>query len=900
MANRVYDDQIDEVAKDGTVRPDEQIRELEKSYNSPSAEKSGSDIAAERANNTPRETEGAERSGSSGSSGKSNAETSEKSKLDNQIGGGFKNDAGKSKTVKGKIKAKLKKKIVILGGGVAGLAIIAIVVIMFFLSTLKIPHLMENIGIFQFARLSRDFNSALVGVTEEKLLLDVTDGAGTGLAKSLPDRYGKFRSSTWGKLDKFRPKKILENMGATGKLNYIFESETGKITGFSKEVLKGVVIDGKAVLQGESKWWQVFDKRSNRLKFAGEMRAELALMMEKDGTLWRGAVAKKLRKELGIKLARWEQYLSPTYRKAANPNNLSRLQNKANETVKTYGALDTAVKEGAGIPEINAATAAAKAKAEECIKNPKCIENYLSGNTKQLDKEVAELITKNIEKNALSNVFGTFSAVYSIALPVCMIWEGSTIKSGSTIEANSDRSIKTFYNLSSAADQQKAGVNVSTNEIGGFNDQIGDISNAPSELRASGKTVNPVNYTSPQANQVMDFTLSTAIFGTDSFVTDIIEYIMGYCDTITDIKTAAALATAEITAGFLSGGTLTAGATSTKITVTQLLKQMVRKTFTKEFAKDFVKTAVVRDIPLIVGGSYLAKIIVASRMGNTMKPIPEGDTLQIQADQGANLVANDINRKQLYGRSLSIPEVAESNYLDLQDIAYANSQKSVFDKYFNPKNPSSTIVNMAIGLNGTFSQSFVSAVGNFFSSLGSIFRPSSSIFTNLLTGNQRKALAAETSTPYNLVQWGWSISELNLIQENPDLYSPLNLSQRLESTSPEHQKEIEDRYSPCYTETIAHQLKEAWITRDADGNINQSEGKCSPEKLGEKDAFEWRLLKKYNAVLDHGTSIAELTPTGGGSTNNANGVDCGALINILDIAQSTAAYDACISAAAAP
>lgn len=54
MANRVYDDQIDEVAKDGTIRPDDQIRELEKSYNSPSAEKSGSDIAAERTdNNTP-------------------------------------------------------------------------------------------------------------------------------------------------------------------------------------------------------------------------------------------------------------------------------------------------------------------------------------------------------------------------------------------------------------------------------------------------------------------------------------------------------------------------------------------------------------------------------------------------------------------------------------------------------------------------------------------------------------------------------------------------------------------------------------------------------------------------------------------------------------------------------
>lgn len=616
--------------------------------------------------------------------------------------------------------------------------------------------------------------------------------------------------------------------------------------------------------------------------------------------MWRGSVAKALREKLGIKLSRWEQYLSPTYRKAANPDNLSRLQNEANETVKTYDALDTAVEGKSNIPEINAAAAAAKAKAEECIKTPSCVENYMSGKTSQLDKEVADLITTNLEKGALSDILGTFSTFYSIALPVCMIWEGSTINSGPTIDANSNRSIKTFYNLSAAADQQKAGINVSSKEIGGLNDQVGDISNAPSELRASGKTINPVNYTSPQANQAMDFTFSTAIFGQDSLVGDVIDAIMGECDTITDVKTAAALAVLETAAGILSGGTVTAGEEAVRLTATQLIKKMVAETFTKDFFKDYFKRLVLRDIPLIVGGSYLAKIIVASRMGNSIKPIPASDTLQVQADQGANLVANDIDRKQIYGRSLSIPEVAESNYHDLQDIAYANSQKSVFEKYFNPKNPSSTLVNMAVSLNGTFSQSFVSAVGNFFSSLGSIFRPSSSIFTNLLTGNQRKALAAETSTPYNLVQWGWSNSELNTIQNHPELYSPLNLSQRLESTSPEHQKEIEDRYSPCYTKSVADLLKEGSITRDANGNINQSEGDCSPEALGSKDAFEWRLLKKYNAVLNHGTSIAELTPTPGGAIKNANGVDCGALIDILNIAQSTAAYDACINAAAAP
>jgi hypothetical protein len=235
-----------------------------------------------------------------------------------------------------------------------------------------------------------------------------------------------------------------------------------------------------------------------------------------------------------------------------------------------------------------------------------------------------------------------------------------------------------------------------------------------------------------------------------------------------------------------------------------------------------------------------------------------------------------------------------------------NAKESIYEKYFNPNNPTSTLVNMAVGLDGTFSRSFVSIVGEFFSSLGSIFHPSSSIFTNLLTGNQHKALAAQTSAPYNIIQWGWSADELSRIRNNPDLYSPLNLSQRLESVTPEAQKLIDDKYSPCYTKEVGELLAQGSITREDNGSIiqqpepNREGTDCSPDTLGSTEAFEWRLHKRYNAVLDHGISIADLTPTTtSGVILNSSGVDCGALIDILNPG-SAAAYDQCMGTTGAP
>ena len=904
MANRVYDKEGN-VDSSGIINPDDQIRQLEQNYNTPSAEKPDSGTSSEESSGSSP----VKNPDSRAAAGKSKAENVEKSKLDNQIGNGFQGKGAKPKADKKKSRANLKKKLGIFGGGLASLYVIGAVALLFFLSSLKIPNLMANIRTFEFARLSRDFNSALSNVTEEKLTLDASDAAAEGLYKNIVDKYGTFRSSTWGKLDKFRPQKILENFEATGKIEYLYKRKPGAITGIPREVIDGVKINGKEIVIGESAWYKYFEKRTDRLQFSGEMAGQLEILAKKEGTLFRGSVAKLIREKVGMDQWRWETLLSPTYKDAADIKDLSRLQGEANEVVKTAEALATeAAATKIESQQIAEAVVAAKKKAAECIQNPTCLENYLSGKGDQLERDVYNEITLAVESGTLSDLLSLASTVYSIALPVCMIYEGSTFNSGPTVAANSARSIKAFNTVAAADGQmRKDGKFINSREVQGLNDQIGNISNAPSELRASGKIVSPDNYTSPQANQSMTFTLNDALFGKNHpELADILNKIIEICPTITDIKTAAGLAVIETLGTIFTGGLATAESETVKLTTTQFLREMAAKTFTMDFAKKFAKRAVFIDIPIIVGGSYLAKWIVYSKMGNTMQPIMHGEEMQAQVDQGANLYANELGRKQLYGKTLSKSEIVASNYMDLQDIAFTKSKESIYEKYFNPNNPTSTLVNMAVGLDGTFSRSFVSIVGEFFSSLGSIFHPSSSIFTNLLTGNQHKALAAQTSAPYNIIQWGWSADELSRIRNNPDLYSPLNLSQRLESVTPEAQKLIDDKYSPCYTKEVGELLAQGSITREDNGSIiqqpepNREGTDCSPDTLGSTEAFEWRLHKRYNAVLDHGISIADLTPTTtSGVILNSSGVDCGALIDILNPG-SAAAYDQCMGTTGAP
>jgi hypothetical protein len=749
----------------------------------------------------------------------------------------FKNDGkGKQKRT-GRLSRKLKKRLII-GGGGGGLLIVVLIIFMF-LSSLKLPHFMANIAAYQFARVSRNFSSSVAHVTEEKFAVDA-DGT---FAQSLKDKYGTLRSNTWGKLDKYRPQKVLDNMKASNQLEFVTESRGRIILPGTKEVLTGIKIDGGEIKLGESKWYDYFGRRADRLEINGRLTARLESALQDSNTLVRGSVAQKIRDELDIKLRRWER-LTKTYRNAKEA--------EAAEIKRTTQATDTEPSEGSSVNSVQQAEEDAQKLADDCLADEACLEKQAETDAKDIATKTADKININLNTNALTTAANTVSSLYAVALPVCMIYDGSVEHSGSTADANSDRAVKTYYSLASAADQQKAG-DADPSQIGGLNDELGDISSAPSETRASGRTVDTNAYTNPEANTTQDYNVFGALFGGNAgkFFGDVLSPV---CPYVTNPYVGFGAGLIEIGATVLTGGTYEAAGKTVEATATQIIGRMISETLSKEGLQTLGKTFV-RDATLITGGTILAKLLVIGRMGNMQSSIPNSSDLQLQADQGGNLTAGGIDRQQLYGAPMKTEDVAMSNYQDYQDIAYENSQRSLFDRYLNPDNPNSALANTAIGLSSTLEKSIPSIMQDVVKRIGSLFQPNSSLFSSFLTGNQKRALAATTANNYNIVQWGWTAGEEAIIESNPDLYSPINNAEALERSG--KLESLKEKYDKCFTKSIGDLLADGSIVRDGDGNISPDKGSCAPNNLGpaNPDAFQYRVYMRNQGTLDHLNAI---------------------------------------------
>jgi hypothetical protein len=856
--NQVRGSDYDEDVEKRTGRPPG-----EPDFGPPKSKSTNTDGAESDDDIGEQENEAASKTGSSSSS---KAQSSEKNRAEKQIGDGYVNEgkaAAGEKTPGEKAKASKKKKKFILGGAAALGVGLAMVAALSFLSLLKLPQLIANIETYEFARLGRNFSDATADITGEKLTLDASEEAGS-YAATLKDTYGSFRSSTWGKLDKFRPQKILNNMQADGQLKYLTEPVQSRLfPGITRDVLAGVSIDGDQILLNKGKWYNYFTNRTGRLEFSGELTARLEASLQDTGTIIRGGVAKDIRDQLGVKLRRWER-LTKTYRDAKTA--------KAAEIKATAEDTETVPSDTTEVAAITDAESQARKVGADCLKDEVCLEQAAATDAGSIQSETAKVIASSLGTGVIEKAVGTLSTIYSVALPACIIWEGSVEKSGPTADASTNRAEKTFYTLASAAHQQKSG-QVSAQQVGALNQEVGDTSNAPSELKAGGKTVDAQFYTNPEASQTQSYTLADALFGHGAlgFVFD--HVLSPSCPYVTDLRTAGVLAAAETAAKLIPGEG--EGLQGAEIAATEVITPIVdtavtnaaKSTVFKKIAK-----GVVRDAILITGGTLLAKFIVLSRMGNMQSTIPSSTDLQVQAHQGGIAHANDLDRKQFYGRSMTRPEVAESNYQDLQDIAFQNSRKSVFERYFSPTNPTSMLANMAVSFNNNFQASFVNILHSWFSSLGSIFHPSSSIFTGLLPGSQHKALAASVDTEFNMVQFGWTNEEQNMIRNNPNYYSPINNAQIWERQSADTQTKIKKKYDKCFTDSIGTLLANKDIVRDSDGHIVADQGDCAPNNLtvpANPEAFAYRVYMRNQAALDQMNAIQNPTadvPAAGAAT----------------------------------
>lgn len=768
---------------------------------------------------------------------------------------------------------KSSKKLALLAAGLGSTGlflIIGIIIVLF--ATLKIPNLAEHIQSWQFARTARTFRQGMNQINAEKIATDslADDAAGNAAWQAAKDKYEGVRSSTWGKLDKWRPELTYKNMKADGTIQFKY-SEPNII---GRRKLEAIIVEGKELSPTDPKLFHPFENRTDRLRLAAQIDANIEAAMRNEKTLVRGSVAKKIRNDAGIKLEWWEAKGKKYKQLKASEAELL----QAREAEKKINKTST---EATVTEDIKKAQEAAEKAQKECLDDDGCArQQFLDKNPANFDKSFAEAADKaatdSLKPNALKTGLETASTTYAIAMPLCIIYDGSVEKSADSIDANETSLQRSFYAVSSAADQQKAG-ETNSEAVGAMNNKLGDIGESIPEKRArnNNQPVPTTEVQSPEASAGGEFTLFNAVLGDNAF-TEILNKVAGSgCTVATDWKFAVGTGILEVVGAFFTGGETKLSeegvALAVKRTVGTISENLLSK---KALKRMFTETVA------LAGITVLAKMIVLSRMNAQYNGLARGQTFANQADMGGSVHTNEICRKQFYGRPMTDPEIAVSDQANHEYIAQQKSQQGVYERYFAMSNPDSLLVNLGVGLSTKLTTK--SSVASMFAQTAPRFSSSminGSLLSALSPFKKQAALAAvgdgDSTTNYQIAQTCWPEEELSIVDNNPD-YMPLNNDYVLKKSGKE--EEINTKYGPCFTESIGTLYKEGKIQRDDHGRVHENDGDCAPKKLGIHNpdgyndlVFRWRLSKRNEAVLVHITGIAEPTSGGGSSGTSSDG-----------------------------
>lgn len=819
------------------------------------------------------------------------------------VGGLYDNGAGKSRRpglrgllfgAGGSIRERASglsggKKALLFGAGLSGsmLAIVIPILIILF-ATLKIPNLSEHITSWQFARTSRSFRQSLSQINAEKIAVDTASDQDYGVIKQ---KYLDIRSSTWGKLDKWRPGLTYKNLQATGTIDYRY-SEPNLL---GRQKLEAIRMNGADIYPDNPSFLKRVGNRVNPLTpksdiiLAAQIDANLEKSLQGHNSLIRGRIAKKIHADIGIELHWWDKQGSAYKNALAEEADLIELRENLKRIQTDPG--DTSI-----AAPIKDATEEAKAAQQRCLENDDCAKQFLKADPPDTtgiisDAERARLNgdypTNYLSDEARAALLGNVddvkvtaatyaSTVVAVAMPLCIIYDGSVERSEGSVDAASDSAQKSFYAIASASAQQRAGSEHTTAEaIGATNRALGDISGSVPEKRARNQGV-PVStdeaIVSPEASAGGMFSLFGALFG-DDFASKVDPIAEPTCGALTDWRVGLGVGAAELALAIATGGGTKAGGATvqagTKATVSRVVgiisEQLLSK---KAIGRMIGETAA------IAGVTVLAKMIVLSRMNAQNSGVARGQDKATIADAGGNLAAREIDRKMMYGRPMTQPEVAASNEANRQYLAQKKSEQGVFQRYFATSNPDSLLVNMGVSLSTKLTEK--KSLSNILAQTAP--RMNSSIFGGGLFASmnpfkKQVAFAQEANsgdTNYNIVQSGWTEDELAKIENDPS-YFPLDNDAEVVLSG--MADKIKEEYGECFEKTMGTLLSEKKIQRDEQGRVYPDAGKCAPNKLSYNNpdygdmVFRWRLMNRNNNTLDHLTDIQAPTnsesPTAG-------------------------------------
>lgn len=778
------------------------------------------------------------------------------------VGGFYKSGLSPSTSGQKSLKTKLSgiksvaggKNKLFIGLGIGGLLGIAILVL--FVASLMIPHLAENITGWQFSRSARQFRISQSQIDGQKIALDTADNR---FWNAMKEKYSPFRTDTWRKLDQYRPQKVFENLKSENILTY--EYDRSPI--LRRPRLTAIVVNGERIEYNKPTIRGFFtrDNYRERVKFTAAMDGELEVAMRGNKSWVRSSVMKLAYEELGLKQVGLSKRLREYKGLKAEQIDLALQRENIERTWK-----DTT---RSRLKDIAEAQGRLESDLRACLDDPKCAKEWREG-----DGTVPKAITDNLENDLKpttgARVLSTASLVYAIAVPLCIVYEGSIHKAKPAIDAENAQLQKTYQSLVGPAEQQEKG-ELTTQAAGAVNRRWRhNVSKSVPLRRAAGQTVNTEDEVkSPHSGGSGEFTALTLLLGDNPLGRTASAFADFICPKITDLRAAAAVTIVELAAGFFSGG----GSTVTEQGLKVFVVNRVGEIATKMSIKGALKRGgiIALQAGAIAGATLLAKSLVEMGVHAQSNGGSRGEELAVQGDMGGNLQNGQEQQQVFYGRPMTSNEVVDDVSLTVNDLQSQEAKKTAFERYLSPQNPRSLLTTTATTFSAFLGDDngmpgFVQRLATMASSA-----LSNPFFAFASTNNSAQALTGAQQN-YGIVQWGYSRAENDLIKNNTS-YTPLENSKILEESG--KKDDIEEEYKTCFEDSLGTLISEERIVRNEKGDVISDKGKCSPKNLGTRNAkygdlvFRYRVFKMYDNSLDHLAEIQDPDTGDGGGGSGA-------------------------------
>jgi hypothetical protein len=787
--------------------------------------------------------------------------------------------------------------------GAGGGFVILIVALLLLVGAYKVVDFAEHVAAYQFARTTSQMAEDSTNITTEAIDLDSIpdDSTGNAFLASIKNKYSSATGQVgevWSNLDKYRPDKVISNFDNSGTLKF----------NTSRTRLGRIRYDSVTIADEESGIYNTYElnnsfaanhipgfKFNSDFQYSRDFAPDLITTLEANsiGPITRARIAAEIRERLGIGLVAWDT---------------ARYAGKSEETAD--GLIEQkslSVAEGSEDPtnsdvpsNVNDTAKQAQTDVNSAVNDPSQLSQIVQSGGAGLPQTAVNDINQAFTvavfssiSSLLNKVASLINPVFKYATPLCLIFDGSLVNSGSTMDNQSNQLERSAVWVQSAAAQEKDGSNVTGEAVGATDWKLGDITKSYAEQRASGLQPDTSSYPSTEASPTGEY--SIADYGLGSSLGGVVNSMAPHiCPLVTNPYGAVGVGVVSI---FATSGTEVFSGDVAGASVSTLIGQVMKRVVanTGDALNDVFSFKTVGTLGAIGGATLLAKHLVVSQISANHSSLATGQSYDNDVDDGTNIYANEINQKEFYGAPMTDADLSSDNAANQQMLAQQESKQSAYERYAAIDNPDSLVSRLGIMADDSFNGSFFSSLANLGADILNPLRSFSSALKPLMPKTWAATATPVTSvnTYYGNVQFGYSQAEKALLDScpqdthRPDLcsYQLLENQQILDNSN--NEAAIASRYGDCFTDSVAQLEASGELQRSQDGDViakasdapDPSEDICAPDNLSfdspdplaeDSDPtspnahdmiFRYRVAEGYDNTLDQLTDEQTITTT---------------------------------------